>query len=75
MTHDGSMTTPETSTPDAGSRGDYSRWTASRRHPADVTADRLVDHSMKYGDKLDGHEKDAIGEVIHALREIAEGER
>lgn len=45
-----------------------------RRHPADVTADRLVDHATDW-DKFDGHERDAIGEVIHALREIAGGER
>lgn len=48
-----------------------------KRHPADVTADRLVEHACNpaWADKLDGHERDAIGEVIHALREIAEGER
>jgi hypothetical protein len=45
-----------------------------RRHPADVTADRLVDRSIEW-DKFDGSERDAIGQVIHALREIAEGER
>lgn len=45
-----------------------------RRHPADVTADRLVDHSIEWT-TFDGRERDAIGVVIHALREIAEGTR
>jgi hypothetical protein len=46
-----------------------------RRHPADVTADRLIDQSEKYNDWLDGYEKDALGLVVNALREIAEGRR
>jgi hypothetical protein len=47
----------------------------TRTHPADVTADRLIEHSVRWHAKFDGHEKDAIGEVIQALREIAEGGR
>lgn len=46
-----------------------------KRHPAEVTYDRLVDASVRYGDKLSGQERDAIGEVCHALYEIAEGSR
>lgn len=46
-----------------------------RRHPALVTYDRLVDQSERYYDKLDGRERDAIGEVCQALWEIAEGQR
>lgn len=47
------------------------------RRAADVTADRLVEHACNpaWADKFDGHERDAIGEVIHALREIAERAR
>lgn len=45
-----------------------------RRHSADVTADRLIDHATEW-DKFDGSERDAIGQVVHALREIAEGAR
>jgi hypothetical protein len=45
------------------------------RHRAAVTYDRLVDASERWSDKLDGHEKDAIGEVCQALWEIAEGQR
>lgn len=47
----------------------------SPRHPADVTADRLVDQVTKWGDKFDGAEKDALGMVVNVLREIAEGQR
>lgn len=45
----------------------------TRRHPAEVTVDRLIQHSMDYSDQLTGYEKDAIGVVINALNEIAEG--
>jgi hypothetical protein len=47
----------------------------ARSHPADVTADRLTDHYEKWYDKLAAYERDAIGIVIEALREIAEGNR
>lgn len=46
-----------------------------RRHPAEVTYDRLVNDSERYADRLSGREKDAIGEVCQALWEIAEGSR
>lgn len=49
--------------------------TPVRRHPAEVTADRLTEDAIRYADKLDGHEKDAFGTVINALQQIANGER
>jgi hypothetical protein len=48
---------------------------SERRHPAQVTADRLTDHYEQYFDQLDGLERDALGRIANALREIAEGER
>lgn len=48
---------------------------APARHPADVTADRLVGHAEKWHHLMDGSEKDAFGLVVHVLREIAEGTR
>jgi hypothetical protein len=44
-----------------------------RRHPAEVTADRLIDHTLKYD--LDGSERDAFGYVIFLLHEIADDSR
>ena len=41
-----------------------------RRHPADVTADRLGDALDKY--QFDGWERDEISHVIDALRRISE---
>lgn len=46
----------------------------TRRHPADVTADRLIGHSIEWN-KFSATERDAIGVVIQALQEIAEGSR
>lgn len=46
-----------------------------RRHPYEVTADRLIEHACDPRIILTGRERDAIGEIIHALRENAEGER
>lgn len=48
---------------------------APRRHPADVTADRLVKHYEDWYDRLEPRERDDIGNVVQALREIAEGNR
>lgn len=45
------------------------------RHPAMVTADRLADAVDKWRDLFQPHERDAIGQVISALEQIAEGER
>lgn len=46
-----------------------------RRHPAEVTADRLSDAYERYYDLMDGAEREALSHVAHALREIAEGKR
>jgi hypothetical protein len=45
------------------------------RHPAVVTADRLGDAVTRWADKFDNGEKDMIGMIIHALEQIAEGDR
>lgn len=46
-----------------------------RRHPAEVTADRLTDDVTRWTELFDGDERDAVGIVVNALREIAEGQR
>ena len=46
-----------------------------RRHPAQVTLDRLVDSSIAYDDRLNARERKAIGVVSRALMEIARGDR
>ena len=46
-----------------------------RRHPAEVTADRLGDHYETYFDRLTQLERDYIGVVRRALQDIAEGNR
>jgi hypothetical protein len=43
-----------------------------RRHPAEVTADRLGEHYEKWYDRLSVGERDAIGKVRYALQRIAE---
>lgn len=45
------------------------------RHPAEVTADRLGNAATRWNRKSDDREKDMIGLIIHALREIADGGR
>jgi hypothetical protein len=48
------------------------RWiNRKRRHPADVTADRLGDAIEKYD--FTTEERDEISHVIDALRRISEG--
>jgi hypothetical protein len=47
----------------------------TRRHPAEVTSDRLADASERWHDLFTGEELDMIGRIRHALEEIAEGER
>lgn len=49
--------------------------TAERRHPAEVTADRLDDHRSRYADRLTPREAEALGVVWRALTAIAEGHR
>ena len=46
-----------------------------RRHPAEVTADRLLSAVERWHDKFTPQERDAIGLVRFALWQIAEGER
>lgn len=46
-----------------------------KRHPAEVTADRLREASERWYDKLDGAERDMIGQLAWALDQIAEGAR
>lgn len=45
------------------------------RHKAEVTYDRLIDHSEQWSTKFSGEEQDAIGIICHALCEIADGDR
>lgn len=45
------------------------------RHPAEVTSDRLLEAIEKWHDKFDGEECDMIGQIRHALQQIADGER
>lgn len=43
-----------------------------RRHPAEVTADRLGDHLDKWPDAFDGADRDAIAHIRHVLQQIAD---
>ena len=43
----------------------------TRRHPAEVTSDRLADHYEKWYDRMDGRERDAIALVRGMLERIA----
>lgn len=49
--------------------------TTYRRHPAEVTADRLLVAYEQYYDKMTGVERDALSLTRFVLQEIAEGER
>jgi len=44
-----------------------------RRHPAEVTSDRLLDAYERWYDHFTGEQRDAIGEIRHVLQEIADG--
>lgn len=46
-----------------------------KRHPAEVTADRLKDDVERWFDKFDGADRDDISHVIFLLEEIAAGNR
>jgi len=48
---------------------------SDRRHPAQVTADRLGDHVETYCDFMDGSERDDFSRVIVVLEQIAVGAR
>lgn len=43
-----------------------------RRHPCEVTSDRLADHVEQYYDKFTGAERDALSLVRHVLEQIAD---
>ncbi|CPR35953.1 hypothetical protein [Mycobacteroides abscessus] len=47
----------------------------ARRHPAELTSDRLADASERWNDKFTGEELDMIGRLRFALDEIAAGAR
>lgn len=49
--------------------------TFPRRHPAEVTADRLSGHYETYYDQMTGEERDELSRTSYVLREIAEGRR
>ena len=52
------------------------RQKALRRHPFEVTVDRLGEHLMDPRcDSLTGIERDAFSVVIQVLTDVAEGER
>jgi len=46
-----------------------------KRHPCEITADRLAKHIEDYHDKLDGAERDEFSLVKFILDEIADGDR
>jgi len=43
-----------------------------RRHPAEVTSDRLLDAVERWPDKFDGGERDMIGVIRNRLNQIAD---
>ncbi|WP_195167781.1 hypothetical protein [Mycobacteroides abscessus] len=47
----------------------------TRRHPAEVTSDRLADAYELWHEKFDGAERDMISRLRIALDQIAEGLR
>lgn len=46
-----------------------------RRHPAEVTSDRLLEAYERWYSKFTGAELDMISQIRYALLEIAEGRR
>lgn len=54
---------------------DKAKTALPRRHPAEVTADRLGAAYEKWYDKFDGAERDMISQLKHAFDQIAAGER
>ena len=44
----------------------------SKRHPAEVTADRLAEALEKWPDAFDGRDRDMIGEIRQQLQNIAD---
>jgi hypothetical protein len=45
---------------------------SGRRHPAQVTSDRLGDAVERWWEKFSGEDRDAIGRIRYVLEEIAE---
>lgn len=60
---------------DALARSTTSGRATTKRHPAEVTADRLGDQVIDWAEKFTGEERDFVGVIIQALHEIAEGKR
>lgn len=48
---------------------------AAKRHPCEVTADRLGDHLDRYPEAFDGATRDEIAHLRYVLQEIAIAER
>jgi hypothetical protein len=44
---------------------------AFRRHPAEVTSDRLADALDKWPERFDGHARDEIAHIRRILEDIA----
>jgi hypothetical protein len=47
----------------------------ARRHPAEVTADRLLRHYEEYYEMMSGSERDELSHIRFVLQEIADGNR
>lgn len=41
-----------------------------KRHPAEVTSDRLLQHYERWNDRFTGYERDAISQIRDALLRI-----
>jgi hypothetical protein len=60
----------------ASALSDYRRsGKASRRHPAEVTSDRLGDALDRWPEHFDGAQRDAVHDLRNVLERIAEGGR
>jgi len=55
--------------------GSASQWTERipKRHPCEVTADRLLADLERYPDAFDGAARDEVGHIRHILHCIADG--
>jgi hypothetical protein len=47
----------------------------TRRHPAQVTADRLADHMIEFADYLTPRDRQSLEKVVATLVQIADGVR
>ena len=45
-----------------------------RRHPCEVTADRLGDHYERYYDRMTGSEREQLSQVKYTLEQLARGD-